>query len=459
MAVKKNEFPTKLELERISILRKYHSLYENEQMAVLGIHDIIKNQYKDLKDMVYLAHALPARITEFYGDFVQGDVERMRIVAPNSDVKDQEWIDSVVYENDLKEKVSDFAELQSEFGFCVLHGWVDESQLFHIESVPGDQSFPQPDGSWIFATYKNNPEHPGELLLHVQHYQLKDGHVVIEHQAFIADQKGVAIQDYPLEKMGALVGRTLLPEEIIEIDELPIKQADNGRKMKVGIGKSDYSDILPQLAEVNERATHVSTQLLKNLDAKMKVPASAYDENGKLRYTEAFVVETKDDPVPEFIINSNPLMADLREHLMTQLKFIELITAVPMWALTRGAGVERVESLRIQLFGAIRKTLKKRAKIRRAILDMIRIGAKMTGQSESLKSKDIILEFGDPLPVDELQQVQVESSKITSGLTSKKSSMKRIENYTDAEAQAELELIKSEDQIAGIGNSNNAPAL
>lgn len=468
MAVKINSFPNKTELQRIETLRKFRKLYENEQMVVLGIHEIIKNQYKNIADLVYLAHAVPARITEFYGDFVQGDVERLIIRANTDNKADQDWIESVVYENDLKEKVADFAEDQSEFGFVVFLGFVDEDGIYHIQTVGADQYFPQADGSVVFATYKQDPDNleSKQLLMHVQHYQMKDGKVVIEHQAFRTSEAGVAVENYDLAKMGALIGRPdLKPEETIEgLDELPIRQADNGRRSRWGFGKSDYHDILPQLAEVNERTTHASTQFLKNLDAKMVVPSSAYEMNEEtgeteLKHKEVFIADGKEDVTPTYIINSNPLITEVREHVMGELKFIEWTTSVPMWALTKGSAPERVESLRIQLYPALRKTKKKQAKIKRALLDMFRIGAKMTSQSEDLQNKDIVIDFGDPLPVDEQVQVQTESEKIRSGLSSRSSSMKRIENYNDEQVKQEMETIKAEDQIAGIGNANNAPTL
>lgn len=468
MAVKQGVFPSQTERERVTTLSKYQKLYENEQFAVLGIHELIKKHYKNLSDLIYLAHAIPARVTEFYGDFVQGDVDRLIIQADTGSEKDEAWVEQVVYENDLKEHVADFAEEQSQFGFTVLLGWMDETGLYHIDSVPADQYFPQLDGTVIFATYRKDPEDPEgkKLLLHTQHYQKTEaGKVFIEHQAWRVNNLKVNTEPYNLDSMGKLIGRILKDREDLEIDEFPIRQIDNGRKTKWGFGKSDYHDIVPQLAEINERTTHASTVFLKNIDAKLVVPASSLnaDEHTgevKLRQQDVYIAESKDDLVPQYIINTNPLLADVREHVAMELKFVEWVTGVPMWALTKqGSQPERVESLRIQLFTAIRKTAKKRAKIKRAMLDMFRIGAKMTNQSAELQENDINIDFADVLPVDVLSEVQAESTKVTTGISSKKRSMMRIENYTEEEAQEELDNIRSEDQIAGIGKPENAPTL
>ena len=462
MTVKLNAFPSLPERNRIAALKKYRQLYENEQLAVLKLHELIRNQYQDAKHIIYLSHAIPARVTDFYGDFVQGDVDRLIIRAGTGQQSDIDWVEDVVYTNELKEGMSDYAEDQSQFGFVVFLGWTDDESKYHIDSVPADQYFPQPDGSVIFATYRKDPDFPdsNRLLLHTQHYY-KDGDTVkVDHQAFRCNEHGVAIEDYDLAKMGELLGRTLEATVTIpNITELPIRQADNSRRINGGFGKSDYHDIMPQLAEINERTTHTATQLLKNLDAKMVVPESNFDEEGKLTYKEAFAIESKDDPMPAYIINSNPLLTDLETHVMRELKFVEWVTGVPMWALTKGSAPERVDSLRIQLFAAVRKTAKKRSKIKRALQDMFRIGAKMTGQSEELQNSDVIIDFADILPVDELVQVQTESEKVRSGLSSRKGAMIRIENISEEDAEAELTNIRNEDQIAGIGGGGTPPAL
>lgn len=467
MAVKINEFPSVIERARITALRKYQKLYENDQFAVLGIHELIKKHYKNLTDLVYISHGIPARITEFYGDFVQGDVDRLIIQAATGNTADEKFVDDLVFENDLKERISDYAEDQSQYGYVVFLGWVDGSNVFHIDAVPADQYFPQVDGSAIFATYKKDPEDKDQkkLVLHTQHYQKEGDSVFVEHQAWRVNNLGIAIETFSLEEMGKLIGRKLVEKETLDkIDELPIKQADNGRRTKWGFGKSDYHDIIPQLAEINERVTHVSTVFLKNIDAKMVVPASSLDEDEKtgevkLKQQDVYITETKEDMIPQYITNTNPLLADVREHVSMELKMIEWITGVPMWAITKGAAAEKVESLRIQLFTAVRKSVKKRAKIKRALLDMIRIGAKMTDQSKELQESDSIIDFSEVLPVDEMAQVEAESVKISSGITSKRRAMMRIENYDEDEAEAELEVIKSEDAIAGIGNEKNAPTI
>lgn len=456
------KFPTATERNRIGTLKDYQRLYDNEQYAVLGIHEIIKKQYKNLADLVYLAHAIPARITEFYGDFVSGDVDRMIIQAGTDNVEDEKFVEEIVFENDLKEKVFDIASNQSEFGFTVLVGRVDEENIYHIDEVATDQYFPQADGSVVFATYKSDPADKSgkRLLLYTQHYHMNDAGtaVVIDRQAWTTDDNGVANAKYDLQAMATILGKDSLEETstIDGLDELPIRQIDNGKRTKWGFGKSDYADVLPQLAEINERSTQISTQFLKNLNAKTIVPATMLDEDGKVPEGDTYAIDSKEDVTPSYLVNTNAMISDAREHILQEAKFVSFTTGVPMFEILKSSMPERVESLRIQLFSAIRKTTRKRAKLIRAIKDMIRIGFKMTGKTFD---QDPVIVFGDVLPTDDNLEATTEATKVGAGLSSRVSSIMRLENVTQADAEKELEKINEEANMAGVLDTSNPPTL
>ena len=80
----------------------------------------------------------------------------MVIKAGSKEKADEDFVKEVVYENDLKEMISDIGTGQSEFGF-VGFGWLDENEIYRIEPIPQDQYFPQSDGSVIIALWKRDP--------------------------------------------------------------------------------------------------------------------------------------------------------------------------------------------------------------------------------------------------------------------------------------------------------------
>ena len=458
MKIISGKFPNSVERERITTLREYAKLNDNESQSVLGLHEIIKKQYKNAVDLVYLAHAIPYRISEFYGDFVQGDSDKMVIEAVGEKEEDNKFVNEIVERNDIKEKIYDWADDQSEFGFFVLLGRVDDKDKYIIESVPQDQYFPQADGSVIFATYKRDPaDHTGHrLLCFTQNYQMDGETVLIEREAWTTNEQGIVSDKYDFEAMLEIMGEEYKETETLKLDELPIRQIDNGKRSKYGFGRSDYFNIMPQLAEINERATHISTVLLKNLDAKMVMSKDNVDKEGRVIQREVFVVDGKEEIKPEFIVNNNAMIEETREHVISEMKFISWITAVPMFEILKSSMPDRVESLRIQLFQAVRKTDTKRSKLKKGLSDILKIGFKMANKTFE---ENINISFSDVLPTDDLQIAQIEETKIRSGTTSKRSSMKRTENYNDDEADEEIEQIGKENAIAGIGTEGEAPTL
>lgn len=462
MPVGINTFPTKPELERVSALSNFQKLYDLKHRPVLGLHEKIIKQYRKVEDLVYLAYAIPARISEFYGDFVQGDETRL-VIAPPEDVDGlDDFFETLVYENDLIEKVYDIGVEQSEFGYCVLHVWKDEENIVHIDLTPQDQFFPQPDGSVVIATYKKDDNGGlmsgvvGFLLL-TQEYRVEGTSVRITRKVWRTDERGVIQGEADKDRMAALLGKAIEDETTLEVDEIPFVLIPNGRK-KGGTGKSDYIDIMPQLAEINERCTHVSTQLLKNLDAKQILPKvkELINEDGTIKPFEAMMLDGKEHITPQYLTNANPLIAETMEFVMFQLKMVSWITSVPMFELLKGSLPDRVESMRIQLFSAQRRTNTKRAKVVRGLKDAIRIAAKLSKQK--LES-DPVIKMSDVLPTDDLVEAQIEQTKVQSGLSSRRSAIMRINNIDEAEADVEMARIREEEQIAGVADFNTPPTV
>ena len=446
-------FPTPQDTERISVIKKYQLLYENKQFEVLGLHELIKKQFKSLSQLIYVAHAIPAKVSEFYGDFVQGDVVDM-VIESTGDEKEGKKTQEIVDWNDLKEAIYDYSVEQSSIGYVVLLARVEEGQVV-IDSIPQDQYFPQKDGSVIFASYIEKPDAKDpkkDVWLYIQHYKLENDKAVIERSLWEVNSAGKKGEQVDLSAYDSAVQQ----REDLGIDELPIVQINNGRKKQGIFGRSDYADILPQISEINERTTQVAIQLLKNLDAKMEVPKGVLDEEGNARQFEIIERESKETPETRYIINENPLIDDTYKHVERQVNYISWFTGVPMFELlSTSTQPERVEALRIRLFAAVRKTDTKRAQIKKGVDWILRVGLKLLGIKEP---KPIRVEFSDVLPVDVITIAQAEEIKVRNGLTSRRSSIKRLENYDEERIEEELQLIESENAVAGI-NTNLPPQI
>lgn len=463
--LKKNHFPSRTEQTRIKTLGKFESLYDNEQRDVLPLHALVMKQYKNAADIIYLGHAIPAKVSDFYADFVHGDIDRMTFDFVGND-GEKATFEQITEDNEVAERIHDWATEQSIAGYTVLLGYKDVDGKFYIQEVEQDQYFPQDDGSVIFATYfrDTNASNPAviteeaPLRLYTQHYRLEGEDVIIERAVWSTDIEGKNEENLGVEILTNMFG--VAPEEKIEkLGRLPIVQIDNGRRTRWGFGKSDYADIIPQLAEVNERRTHIATQLLKNLDAKLELPLSEDLKNGdgSLAHFEYIMRPDNETPQTRYITNENPLIEATEIHITSQLKMISLVTDVPMWALNDSSAPEKVESMKIKLFGAIRKTNRKRAKIRKGIEEIYKIGFKMLGKE--IGDGKLLIEFSNVLPNDEFVDAQTEQVKVEAGITSKRSAMRRLENYTDEELDAEEKLIAKEAIASGVVDPNASPTI
>lgn len=455
-------FPTEIDLSRRSVLNKYRNLYENEQNKVFELHKIITRQYKNEEDIIYIAHSIPAKISDFYGDFVQGNASKIIIKTTGEDKKQEDILkERIINPNDLNDSIYDYAVDQSTYGYVILYAYKPTgADYIEIQNVPASQYFPQSDGSVIFASYLRDPEQRDkphkdrQQYVYIQHFKLETNGVLIERSAYTVDTFGQSKDKVNL----SILNIEEEEEERIEgLSKIPIVQINNGKPTRWGFGKSDYHDILPNLEEVNERVTHVSTQLLKNLDAKLQLPKddNLLDDEGNLKNFD-WLMASKEMGQAKYILNDNPLIEQTNEHIDRQIRFISWISAVPIWEFTKSGMPEKVESLKIQLFSAIRKTETKRTKIVKGIKKIIQVGYELLG--EELDS-DIDIKFSDVVPSDPIQETQVEETKVGSGLSSKYSSIKRLENYNDEEVEVELEKIKNENIESGVVNPNNAPQI
>jgi hypothetical protein len=474
MALKKGQFPSPTELLRVQTLGKFERLYENEGASVLPIHEIIRRQFKKDKDLIYLSHAIPSKVSDFYGDFVHGDDSRLVIESTEDGGDEAETVDKIVTENRLTESVNDIAVEQSEFGFTVLIGYVKDGS-FRVQRVNADQYFPQADGSIVFATYIERPDSRPEnrqfWLYTQQYFAEKAGTYAVpslEGMETLGTKSRVRIErrlwttrDGRIEDqipLSAYDGSLVEDEAIDGLDAIPAVQIDNGRRTKWGFGKSDYHDIMPQLAEINERSSHVAIQLLKNLDAKMVLPdvTGIKDSKGNPVPFDALYIANKEQDTARYITNDNTLIEEAFKHIDRQIHLISWITGVPVWEMLDSSMPERVDAMKIKLFNAERKTQGKRAKIRAGFEEIIKIGFKMLGKE---MKGGVRVTFGSVIPSDPVADAQVESEKVAAGLSSKFSAIKRLENYTPAEVDAEMAQIAKEATASGVLDANDAPTL
>jgi len=464
MAFDPLQFPKDTEEQRVSTLDKYNDLYENRQKNALPLHKRLKKHFSNPADIIYLSHAIPAMISDTYGDFVQGDVEQMTIEGAEDG--NQDFVDDIATRNKLKERVYNFAVCQSEFGFTVLHVHADnEDEEVMIDKIGEDQYFPQPDGSVVIATYKRHEEwrqDSPQFYVLLEHFTETGKNVDVKRYIGETGPDGKMTELHNFDSSKVLFNESLKEEDTLDIDELPFIRINNGPIRSHGFAKSDYNDIIPQLAEINERASHVSIQLLKNLDSKLILPdTQAFkDEEGNVKTDigdTLLLPENGKDP--SYLANGNTLLQDVRDHIMYNLKIISGVTGVPFMEILRDSMPDRVEAIRTKHFRTQMKTRTKQSQIANGIRDAIRIAAKLDDQGDDIANAGVTISFSSILPEDETSIVEREQMKVSAGLSSRLSAIKRIGNLNDEQAEQELGRIREEERIEGVSDTTNPPQV
>jgi len=447
-----SNFPNSNELKYIEKIDTLRNLLNNLQYEELGLHDLIMNHMKSdqRKDVLYIAHALPHKIADFYADFVQGDSRKVNIISQADDGSEEaSKVEEIASENNLQRRIYDFAYDQTGYGKTILLGYVDENEVFRIQQIRPDFYFPQKDGSIIFAslvlTSESDNEH--DYRYYIQHYQKDDsGQVFIERSLYEADGRKAG------DRLKLSEYSTSIPEmEELGITEYPIIELRNGRKDMA----SDIEPIMPQLDQINERMTQVAIQLLKNLNPKLQGPEGILDEQGQLKDFEAIEVREGDADL-DYVTNENAMIERAEKFVERQVQFISFITSIPVSDLIRqSAQPTTAEALRTRMHGAMSKAQTKRGQIIPELEKIIQIGLKLTETTDD--PNNITIEFGPVLPEDEVQKTQVEQMKLNMGITSKRTAMKRLDGLTDDEVDAELERINNEQAQAGF--QTNPPTV
>ena len=464
--MKPDNFPNNAERERTNTLAIYEKLYDNEQEEIFPLHPQIKSQFKDASSAIYISHALPEKITSFYSELVQGDLEELQISTADDNLKDN--VDEITEVNEIADKVYDLANDQSRNGFVVLYGRVNANNQYIIERASQDQYFPQDDGSIIFATWEKDKRMPipeGEddrdIVVFLQKYSLADGVVNIQRAIYTTTDRVRADRLIPPEQYLNVYYEGYAETEQLQLDELPIAQIDNNTR-KDGFGRSDYANIFPQVAEINQTRTEVAVQLIKNGDPILVTPpldGSAKNEDGSLKDVKYLETAEGESGQAHFVANDNPLLENAETHIMSQVQIISVLSEVPFFALTGTAQPERVESLQIRLHGAERRTKAKRARIRAGLKKMYRVGLKLTGALPLGDDFDFVCEFSEVLPRDMLQTALAEQAKRDAGLTSRQSSIRRLEGYSQERLEEELQTIATEDRESGVANPDAPPVF
>lgn len=220
-------------------------------------------------------------------------------------------------------------------------------------------------------------------------------------------------------------------------------------------GIDDLTEIHPLLDEVNNRLSQIASILDKHSDPAMIVPSGILgaDENGNAEFRvsvdKVFEIVSKDDVTPAYVTWDGKLDQAFQE-LDRLIDLILTTSEIPSVAVGRNdSGTSGSSGLAIKwrMNSLLAKINRKRQYYQKGLKQIFYTAQKLE-EAIGIADYEItipVLEFKDGLPVDDMEQANIMQVRTGGAKTlSQKSAIMKLNNMTEAQAEAEIKRIKDE---------------
>jgi len=451
------DFPNLKDIDRLAELKKWDRLYYGEHYKVFGIKDYFVDS-QDKEKLLYIAVNISSIIADYFADMVSGGDVKIK----TTDDGQQEYLDTFKNDQQLNSKIYEIALDQSKSGFSVVKLRRNEANEVFMELIQPSSYFPDYDqtddygnpSKVTLASYVTMQDEKGKE----QTYLFMEINTIgsIDYEVWLVNKNLKPTKQIP---PNSPIYQTIKGDEIdheeTDLDFIPIWQINNTKTSRQDYGKSDFKDISTLIQENNDRLTQISVQLIKHLNAKIAIPQGILDENGNVRVSDLDAIEFGDQgQIPKYITNDNPQIENGFKQIDKLIKFIAAQSKVPsdVLGIDDHKGAEKVEAIKIRLFNTIRKVQRKRTQIAEQLQDVLMAAMKMAGEATEPVQPKII--FEDPLPRDILADTEIVVTRYNTGLISRSTAIKTLDETTQENADAEIELIEAEKAQNALATPN-----
>lgn len=398
--------------------------------------------------------------------------EKVAIESKKGDTAQQDFIDALIYENKLDTQLYESALLNSARGDAVLRVRVEDNQI-KIEDINPAMYFPEVGGN-----FREEPK--TKTLAWKETYTLEDGKPLvylikeiytvgqIETQVYLMKGKDSTEVDrkVDIEEFNLISGNNYEETVITGIDEIPIIHIPNFRMSNSYWGNSDYEDLQSLFFGINNRMTKIDNILDKHSDPILTVPEGVLDENGNVEKKALSMIEVRGgEGKPEYIVwNAN--LESAFQQIDEMVKMVFLFGEVSPDVLgidTQRGGAESGRALKLRMVRTLakknRKALYYEIGIQKAV-EVASMFAKSLGAKAGetgYKGEPIIANvvFPDGVVDDKVEEIQNETLKYESGLTSRVRAIKIMEDMDDKEAETLIEEIDKDKEDKADFNVDN----
>lgn len=409
-------------------------------------------------------------VSKVCADFLFG--EPIKIKVPDGD---QEFVDALIEENSFMTQLYESALTNSFMGDDLFklrvgrrHRKIAEEKLtVIIEETTPKVYFPDINAF-------NVREEPSKVILAWTFEVVVDGKKNKYLREEIHEPEKITNKVYRMEgdKIKEEVGPGILglvAEEATKSDRPLVFHIPNWKIGGRFFGLSDYYDLENIFYAINNRLTKNDNILDKHSDPILAVPEGILDEKGQVKRGKLNMVEkpvgSGDDGKPEYIVwNAN--MEYAFKQIETLIDMLFMLSEISPDVLGKGEGQsDSGRALKLKIMRTLAKINRKKLYYDKAIKDIVyyaQVLAKewqieINGKKLSKPPVRPEIEWADGMPIDELEQVEIETQRLDNGTQDVVSAIMNIDGVDEDSAEEKAKKIKEDRAIAmpqtNLGNN------
>ena len=463
------KWPLEDHSDRLSQYQKNQRLFDGKHFEAFNLtinSPLYKEQYGRLK---YVMVNFAALVSKVSADMLFG--EGIAIKADSKELT--KWLNDLAFENKLGMQLYESALLNSALGDDVFkirsaprYAGQTESTVI-IEEISPTIYYPTFQGN----NWRAEPEYQDiafEIMLpgDKQKYVRVERHYYdhIENKIFLIEKDGV-LREKPdkLAVYNAAYGLSLEPTQETGIERSLVVHSPNWRAGRFW-GISDYADLESLLYALNNRMTKNENVLDKHTDPILALPESLLDpKTGKVDRSKLDVFTVPDNEAgsspakPEYITWNASLENSFKQiEKLVEFLYMASETSPNVFGFgNAGGAAESGRALKLKLIRTIAKINRKKVFYDQTIKEVLytaqllakKHGYKVAGNAMPGEPEIPEIVWRDGLPIDEMEQVELEAKRLDAGIQSKKDALIRIDNLTDEEALQKIEQIRNETSV------------
>jgi len=386
--------------------------------------------------------------------------EPVKLKAP--DEGDQEFLEALIRENKLHQQFYESALSNSYIGDALFkirigkRNPADKKPTVIIEDITPSIYFPKGDDFNVRAV-------PAEEELAWQFEIGKDKYVRKE-----IHKSGKIINEVWKLKGGKMTEQVdlavlgiegLKPEEETKIEESLLVHIPNWKTGRRRFGISDYFDLDAIFYAINNRMTKIDNVLDKHTDPILFVPEGVLDEDGNVSREALNMVEfpagTGEEGKPEYIVWNANLESALSEvDRLVEFMFMVSETSPDILGMGKGQS-DSGRALKLKILRTIAKVARKKIYYDYAIQELMYRAQKLAkawnlevdGVKLTKEPTRPEITWADGLPIDELEQVEIENKRLDAGTQDTAGAIMNIEGLEEEPAKEKAAAIKKEREL------------